>query len=382
MNVVVSLTGVVMCSSSAEAVWTGLPGPWVDLSTFLKLALVPLAVLIWQLASLLVCQLPFPKLALPCPLPQQCLLCVHFCFFLWACRPPHDDHSLVSTSIRMRSHGIFSQCACVFHHPNPHAQSRIFSQCACVFHRRMDVACVHTRTRSHSSWLKLKVLVTKGVLGSARGLTSSDALICCQVFVLILMADETDPARGLIRSWWRIRSWWLWWSSSVTKYLRWACLAVSPHHHNNPTLCSYCCWILLLVGKWYSTLGLLHMLYWVLGCLSPCVVACTLRLTWPFLWSCGWSILYVSSVLLLHDSSSLSFSHLCACLWPDKERCTCLKEFLNLSFPVRKAGGSDLSISTAHSFFFFFFLAPFCLLLFCFCTSSRKEHDQPRLMAM
>ena len=87
MNVVVSLTGVVMCSSSAEAVWTGLPGPWVDLSTFLKLALVPLAVLIWQLASLLVCQLPFPKLALPCPLPQQCLLCVHFCFFLWACPP-------------------------------------------------------------------------------------------------------------------------------------------------------------------------------------------------------------------------------------------------------------------------------------------------------
>ena len=141
MNVVVSLTGVVMCSSSAEAVWTGLPGPWVDLSTFLKLALVPLAVLIWQLASLLVCQLPFPKLALPCPLPQQCLLCVHFCFFLWACRPPHDDHSLVSTSIRMRSHGIFSQCACVFHHPNPHAQSRIFSQCACVFHRRMDAGC-------------------------------------------------------------------------------------------------------------------------------------------------------------------------------------------------------------------------------------------------
>ena len=39
--------------------------------------------------------------------------------------------------------------------------------------------------------------MTKGVLGSARGLTSSDALICCQVLVLILMADETDPARGL-----------------------------------------------------------------------------------------------------------------------------------------------------------------------------------------
>ena len=36
MNVVVSLTGVVTCSFSAEAVWTGLPCPWVDLSTFLK----------------------------------------------------------------------------------------------------------------------------------------------------------------------------------------------------------------------------------------------------------------------------------------------------------------------------------------------------------
>ena len=83
MNVVVSLTGVVTCSSSAEAVWTGLPGPWVDLSTFLKLALVLLAVLIWQLAFLLVCPFPFPKLALPCPLPQQCLLCVHFCTFLF-----------------------------------------------------------------------------------------------------------------------------------------------------------------------------------------------------------------------------------------------------------------------------------------------------------
>ena len=48
--------------------------------------------------------------------------------------------------------------------------------------------------------IETEVLVTKGVLGSARGLTSSDALICCQVLVLILMVDETDPARGLIRS--------------------------------------------------------------------------------------------------------------------------------------------------------------------------------------
>ena len=151
MNVVVSLTGVVMCSSSEEAVWTGLPGPWVDLSTFLKLALVPLAVLIWQLASLFVCQLPFPSLLSHAHCRNNaCFVCISVSSFGPA-RPPHDDHSLVSTSIRMRSHGIFSQCACVFHHPNPHAQSRIFLQCACVFHHRMDVACVHTRTRSHSS---------------------------------------------------------------------------------------------------------------------------------------------------------------------------------------------------------------------------------------
>ena len=121
MSVVVSLTGVVTCSSSAEAVWTGLPGPWVDLSTFLKLALVLLAVLIWQLASFLVCPFPCPKLALPCPLPQQCLLCVHFCFFLRACPPPHDEHSLVSIWIPMRSHGIFH---------NAHAYFTVKSACA------------------------------------------------------------------------------------------------------------------------------------------------------------------------------------------------------------------------------------------------------------
>ena len=110
MNVVVSLTGE-LCALPPQNLscvdWT-VPGPWVDLSTFLKLALVPLAVLIWQLASLLVRQFPFPKLALPCPLPQQCLLsvCISVSSFGPA-RPPYDDHSLVLTSIRMRSHGIF-----------------------------------------------------------------------------------------------------------------------------------------------------------------------------------------------------------------------------------------------------------------------------------
>ena len=159
---------------------------WPSSSTFLKLALVLLSVLIWQLASLLCCIFPCRKLALPCPLPQQYLLCVHLCFLLRFCLPS-PRWSLSRLDL------------------NPHAQSRIFSQCACIFHRRMTVACVHTRTRSHSiSWLKLKVLVAKGALGFARGLTSSDALICCQDHFVILMVDETDLAQGLLRSWWRI----------------------------------------------------------------------------------------------------------------------------------------------------------------------------------
>ena len=55
------------------------------------------------------------------------------------------------------------------------------------------------------------------------------------------------------------------------------------------------------------------------------------------------------------------FSHLCACLWPDKERCTCLKKFLNLSFPVCKAGGQTFP-SRQHTFFFGAFLFVIVLL--------------------
>ena len=205
-----------LCRSCVD--WTSWSMGWP--STFLKLALVLLAVLIWQLAFLLVCPFPFPKLALLCPLPQQCLLCVHFCFFLWACPPsPRWSLSRLDLNPHAQSWNFFTCTMRMRISPSKsNGQSRIFSQCACVFHCRMDVACVHTCTWSHSSWLKLKVLVTKGVLGFARGLTSSDALICCQVLVLILMVDETDPARSLIRSWWRIRNWWWWWSSSEVFY--------------------------------------------------------------------------------------------------------------------------------------------------------------------
>ena len=62
MNVVVLLVDVLTSSSSEETVWTGRTGPWVDRSTFLKLALVLLSVLIWQLASLLVCLFPSFKI--------------------------------------------------------------------------------------------------------------------------------------------------------------------------------------------------------------------------------------------------------------------------------------------------------------------------------
>ena len=52
----------------------------------------------------------------------------------------------------------------------------------------------------------------------------------------------------------------------------------------------------------------------------------------------------------------------------DKDRCTCEKDILNLSFPVRKAGGSDFK--TVHFtypfffFFFFFFFNSFSMIFF------------------
>ena len=126
MNIVVSLTDVVTPSSSEETVWSGLPGPWVEFSTFLKLALALLSVLIWQLASSLYV---FPLSQSCSPMPNAATM-LALCAYLFTlsglpARPPHDDHSLVSISIRLRSYGIFSQCTW-------------------VFHRRMDVACVHS----------------------------------------------------------------------------------------------------------------------------------------------------------------------------------------------------------------------------------------------
>ena len=278
--------------------------------------------------------------------------------------------------------------------------SRPQSACAVTnfFTMRMRISPSHgCGLRPYTHVVALVLIETEsscdeGCFGLCRGRTSSDALICCQVLVLILMVDETDPARGLIRTWWRIRNWWWWWSSSEVFYCTvelWRTtfdVLVWQFHHTTTTILLSVVLLLnlLLVGKWSSTLGLLHTLYWVLGCLSPCVVVWKLRLTWPFLWSCGWSILYVSSALLLHDSLHSVFTPVCFSV-TRQGALHVLKGIPQLVIPSSQGwgggGGSELSISTAHGFFVFF-LATICLLLFCFCTSSRKEHDQPRLMAM
>ena len=98
------------------------------------------------------------------------------------------------SQMRMRSRRNFSQCACVFLRFNPHAQSQIFHNAHAYFTVAwLWPAFIHAHGRTPAR-LKLKVLVAMDVRGFARGLTSSDALICCQDHAVILMADKTDPA--------------------------------------------------------------------------------------------------------------------------------------------------------------------------------------------
>ena len=191
MNAVVSLTDVVTSSSSEETVWTGLPGPWVDLSTFLKLALVLLSVLIWQLAFSPFMYFPLSQTCSPMPTAATMLaLCASLFHSSGLQALPTMTTLLSRSQIRMRSRRIFSQCACVFLRFNTHAQSQIFHNT----HAYSTVAWlwpafIHARG-STPARLKLKVLVAMDVLGFARGLTSSDALICCQDHAVILMADK------------------------------------------------------------------------------------------------------------------------------------------------------------------------------------------------
>ena len=60
----------------------------------------------------------------------------------------------------------------------------------------------------------------------------------------------------------------------------------------------------------------------------------------------------------------------------DKERCTCEKDTLNLSFPVRKAGGSDFKTvaPTYPPFFFFFFFSSFVFNDFSLTTLRTNYH--------
>ena len=93
----------------------------------------------------------------------------------------HNAHAYFTVSIRMRSHSFF------------HNAQAFFTV------TWLWPAFIHARSRTPAS-LKLKVPVAMDVLGFARGLTRSDALNCCQDHVVVLMVDETDLERGLIRS--------------------------------------------------------------------------------------------------------------------------------------------------------------------------------------
>ena len=95
------------------------------------------------------------------------------------------------------------------------------------------------------------------------------------------------------------------------------------------------------------TLGLPQSLYWVLGYSKSVVVPPTLHFcshSWlegAHLVSCEPN--WIQSEWFLFYFYFLSLS---AGFRFDKERCTCEKDILNLSFPVRKAGGSGFK--TVH----------------------------------
>ena len=88
-----------------------------------------------------------------------------------------------------------------------------------------------------------------------------------------------------------------------------------------------------------------------------------IKIDMAFLWSCGWSILYVSSVLLLHDSLHSLFTPVCLSV-TRQGALHVLKGIPQLVIPSSQGWGSDLSISTAHGFFFCAFLFVIVLSLY------------------
>ena len=114
----------------------------------------------------------------------------------------------------------------------------------------------------------------------------------------------------------------------------------------------------------------------MLGCLSPCVVACTLRLTWPFLWSCGWSILYVSSVLLPHDSLHSLFTPVCLSV-TRQGALHVLKGIPQLVIPSSQGWGvRSFHLDSTRFFFFFFFFFFFWRLFVCYCFVSVRAQEK------
>ena len=115
----------------------------------------------------------------------------------------------------------------------------------------------------------------------------------------------------------------------------------------------------------------------MLGCLSHCVVACTLRLTWPFLWSCGWSILYVSSVLLLHDSLHSLFTPVCLSV-TRQGALHVLKGIPQLVIPSSQGWGVRSFHLDSTRFFFFFFWRLF--VCYCFLSVRAQEKNTTSLV--
>ena len=114
----------------------------------------------------------------------------------------------------------------------------------------------------------------------------------------------------------------------------------------------------------------------MIGCLSPSVVVCTLRLTWPFLWSRGWSILYVSLALLLPDFLHSLFTSVCLSV-TRQGALHVLKGIPQLVIPSSQGWGVrsfhlDSTRFFFFFFFFFFFLAPFC----CYCFVSVRAQEK------
>ena len=121
------------------------------------------------------------------------------------------------------------------------------------------------------------------------------------------------------------------------------------------------------------TLGLPQSLYWVLGYSKSVVVPPMLHF-----WSGSW--LEVAHLVSCEPNWIQSewflfyfyFLSLSAGFWFDKERCMCEKDILNLSFPVRKAGGSDFK--TVHWLTPFFFFFSFVFNYFSLTTLGTNYH--------